>query len=134
MGSEASIPAGVLDLTLELFPKGGECEGVGSEGVMGEEVIAAQLALERQRGAERERLFLVYAKQWWAEFLQVREEHAKRPVTIFARDEGGISRLVCSFVRPLKAGHLLDSPRQAACYVSLVPFERPGSAGERVWG
>ena len=52
VGSEASIPAGVLDLTLELFPKGGECEGVGSEGVMGEEVIVGQRPSSPSRDSE----------------------------------------------------------------------------------
>ena len=139
VGSESSIPAGILDLRLELFPKGEEecgVEGVanGGRGALGGEVVAAQISLERQRRAEHERLFLVYAKQWWAEFLQVRREHAGRPVRIFARDESGRSRFVCSFVRPLSAGRLLDSPRHAARFVSLVPFERAVTVGRCAGG
>lgn len=35
--------------------------------------------------SERERLFLVYAKQWWKEYLQIRDTHQNRLVKIFAQ-------------------------------------------------
>lgn len=44
-----------------------------------------QFTLERQRTAEKERLFLVYAKQWWREYLQIRPTHNTRLVKIFAQ-------------------------------------------------
>lgn len=44
-----------------------------------------KLALERQKTAEKERLFLVYAKQWWREYLQIRPSHNSRLVKIFAQ-------------------------------------------------
>ncbi|KAG7234978.1 hypothetical protein INR49_003475, partial [Caranx melampygus] len=45
-------------------------------------------------------------------------------VKIFAQDENGISRPVCSYVRVLRAGRLLESPRQAARFVSLLAHEK----------
>lgn len=121
VGSEAKIPAGLLELKLEILPK--------SEEVLHPEVVSTQLGLEKQRCAERERLFLVYAKQWWKEYLQIRPAHSQRLVKIFAQDEGGGSHPVCAYVRPLRAGRLLDSPRHAARFVSLIPFERASSVG-----
>ena len=47
-----------------------------------------------------------------------------RPVKIFAADEGGQHHCVCSFVRPLRSGRLLETPRHAARFVSLIPLER----------
>lgn len=44
-----------------------------------------QQSLERQRTAEKERLFLVYAKQWWREFLEIRPSHQSKMVKIFAQ-------------------------------------------------
>lgn len=41
--------------------------------------------LEHSKSTERERLFLVYAKQWWKEFLEIREEHRTRLVKIFGQ-------------------------------------------------
>lgn len=52
---------------------------------MGEDVVSAQIALEKGKQAEKERLFLVYAKQWWKEFLQIRSQHRERLVKIFAQ-------------------------------------------------
>uniref|UniRef100_A0A8C2T5X5 Centrosomal protein of 76 kDa n=1 Tax=Coturnix japonica TaxID=93934 RepID=A0A8C2T5X5_COTJA len=80
--------------------------------------------LERQKTAEKERLFLVYAKQWWREYLQIRPTHNSRLVKIFAQDENGVNRPVCSYIRPLRAGRLLDTPRQAARFVSVLGYER----------
>ena len=85
--------------------------------------------LEHNRIAERERLFLIYAKQWWREFLQIRSSHTNRLVKIFAQDECATNRPVCAFVRPLHAGRLLDSPRQAARFVSLLGYEHTQSVG-----
>ena len=52
---------------------------------LSEDVLAAQVSLEKSRQAERERLFLVYAKQWWKEYLQIRTQHRERLVKIFAQ-------------------------------------------------
>ena len=121
VGPEARITPGILDMRVDLMPHPSE--------PLHSDLLAAQLGLEKQRRSERERLFLVYAKQWWKEFLQLRSTHAQRLVKIFAADEAGLSRLVCSYVRPLRAGRLLDSPRHAARFVSLVPFEKTGMVG-----
>lgn len=121
VGVEAKITPGILDLRIDLVPP--PSDPVHSD------LFSAQLGLEKQRRAEKERLFLVYAKQWWKEFLQLRPDHSQRLVKIFASDEAGVSRLVCCYVRPLRAGRLLDSPRHAARFVSLFPFEKIGSVG-----
>ena len=114
VGSEAKISPGLLELRLEVFPKAPPLQSV---------FLSAHGETERLQTTERERLFLVYSKQWWQEFLQIRPEHGRRLVKIFAQDETGRSRCVCSFVRPLRAGRLLDGSRHAARFVSLVPFE-----------
>ena len=121
VSSEGNVPAGVLDVQLESLPR---CDDV-----IGPEVLAAQLSLEKQRTGERERVFLVYSKQWWKEYQNVRASHADRLVKIFAHDENGVSHPVCSYVHPMRAGRLLDGPRHAARYVSLIPYERAPSVG-----
>ncbi len=131
VGTEAKISPGILDLGIDLMPRPHE--------PLHSEVLSAQLSLERQRIAEKERLFLVYAKQWWKEYLQLRPEHAQRLVKIFAPDEVCVSKLVCCYVQPLRAGRLLESPRHAARFVSLIPFEKTGSVGNggccsEIWG
>ncbi|CAL1548119.1 unnamed protein product [Lymnaea stagnalis] len=120
-GNEAQVSAGILDLQLELFPKPSQ--------FIEENVVRVQLDMERKHQAERERLFLVYAKQWWKEYLQIRDAHQERLVKMFAQDENGTKRPVSSYVKPLRAGRLLDTPRQAARFVALMHHEKLQSLG-----
>lgn len=121
VGSECKVAAGVLNLKLELYPPLTE--------TLSPDVITTQRSLEKQKTAEKERLFLVYAKQWWQEFLEIRPSHQSKLVKIFAQDENGVNRPVCSYVRVLRAGRLLESPRQAARFVSLLAQERAPVVG-----
>ncbi|XP_065524023.1 centrosomal protein of 76 kDa isoform X2 [Lathamus discolor] len=116
VGTESKVSAGVLNIRLEMYPQ--------LDKTLSPEVINTQFALERQKTAEKERLFLVYAKQWWREYLQIRPTHNTRLVKIFAQDENGVNHPVCSYIRPLRAGRLLDTPRQAARFVSVLGYER----------
>ncbi|XP_019380599.1 PREDICTED: centrosomal protein of 76 kDa isoform X2 [Gavialis gangeticus] len=57
---------------------------------------------------------------------------------INTQDENGINRPVCSYIRPLRAGRLLDTPRQAARFVSVLGYERApvvggGSGKQEQW-
>uniref|UniRef100_A0A3Q1ESH5 Centrosomal protein 76 n=1 Tax=Acanthochromis polyacanthus TaxID=80966 RepID=A0A3Q1ESH5_9TELE len=108
-------------VSLELYPPLTE--------TLSADIISTQQSLERQRTAEKERLFLVYAKQWWREFLEIRPSHQSKLVKIFAQDENGVNRPVCSNVRVLRAGRLLESPRQAARFVSLLAHEKAPVVG-----
>ncbi|XP_041454827.1 centrosomal protein of 76 kDa-like [Lytechinus variegatus] len=121
VGSESKVPVGILEVKLELLPK--------MDQLLTDEVVATQISLERNRIAERERLFLVYAKQWWREFLQIRPTHQNRLVKIFAQDENGVNRPVCAFVKPMRGGRLLDSARHAARFVSIIGYERVSAVG-----
>lgn len=44
--------------------------------------------------------------------------------SLFPQDENGINRPVCSYIKPLRAGRLLDTPRQAARFVNVLGYER----------
>ncbi|XP_019401150.1 PREDICTED: centrosomal protein of 76 kDa isoform X2 [Crocodylus porosus] len=57
---------------------------------------------------------------------------------INTQDENRINRPVCSYIRPLRAGRLLDTPRQAARFVSVLGYERApviggGSGKQEQW-
>jgi len=45
------------------------------------------------------------------------------------KDENCVNRPVCSYLRPLRAGRLLESPLQAARFVSLLGYEKTTSVG-----
>ncbi|XP_068179754.1 centrosomal protein of 76 kDa [Antennarius striatus] len=116
VGNESKVPAGVLNVKLELYPPITETLNI--------DIIIAQQSLERQRTAEKDRLFLVYAKQWWREFLEIRPSNKSRMLKIFAQDENGINRPVCSYVHVLRAGRVIENPRLASRFVSLLAQER----------
>ena len=115
-GAESKVPAGVLNVCLQLVPM--------LEDPLREDIIATQLGMEHSKNTERERLFLVYAKQWWKEYLEIRDDHKNRLVKIFAQDENGINRPVCSYIKPMRTGRLIDTPRQAARFVSLIGYNK----------
>ncbi|CAF0859272.1 unnamed protein product [Didymodactylos carnosus] len=119
--AENKLPVGLLNVCLQLIPPLNE--------PLPDDILAAQLDLEHSRSTERERLFLVYAKQWWKEYLEIREEHKTRLVKIFGQDENGVNHPVFTFVRSLRSGRLLDTPRQAARFVSLINYERHSVVG-----
>ena len=121
IGSESRVPVGILEIRFEILP--------AIPQALSEDVVKAHRNLEKNRQAEKERLFLVYAKQWWKEYLQIRPEHKDRLVKIFAQDENGHNRPTCSYVYPMRAGRLLDTPRQAARFVSLIGYEKPQTVG-----
>lgn len=128
-GPEAKLSVGLLDVKIELIPR--------AEDQLSKEVIEAQLKLEHNRLTEKERLFLVYAKRWWQEYIQIRPVHSKRLVKIFAQDENTVNRFVCSYLKPLKSQRFLDTPRQAARFVSLLAYEEApivgGGSRSEVW-
>ena len=67
----------MVNVCLQLIPPMNES--------ISDDILAAQLDLEHTKSTERERLFLIYAKQWWKEFLEIREEHRTRLVKIFGQ-------------------------------------------------
>ncbi|KAJ7418400.1 Centrosomal protein of 76 kDa [Willisornis vidua] len=77
VGTESKVSVGVLNIRLEMYPQLNK--------MLSPEITSTQFTLERQKTAEKERLFLVYAKQWWREYLQIRPTHNTRLVKIFAQ-------------------------------------------------
>ncbi|CAD5114295.1 DgyrCDS3437 [Dimorphilus gyrociliatus] len=128
VGAENKVTVGILDIQLEFIPHFSEGQ------IVDDDIFNGQISLEKNHASEKERLFLIYAKQWWKEYLQIRTLHRERLVKIFAQDENGVNRVVCSFIKPLRASRLLDTPRQAARFVALIGYEKLScvGAGERV--
>ncbi len=77
IGSEAKIPIGILNVCIQLNPCLNE--------PLKEDILSVQLGLEYSKNIERERLFLIYTKQWWREFLELRDDHKNRYIKIFAQ-------------------------------------------------
>ena len=123
---EASVSAGVIPVQFELLPR--PTTGAAAA-PLAEGELAAQMRAEREADADTDRHLFAAAKAWWRDYLQIRPDHAGRPVKLFARAEDGTNRPVCHFVRPLRAGRLLRSAGEAARFVSLLHHARPQPVG-----
>ncbi|XP_065178764.1 centrosomal protein of 76 kDa-like [Sycon ciliatum] len=112
--SESNLPIGVLEVELQLMPP--------PRGEVSAQVLSSQLEYEYSCKVEADTLLMNYVKQWWKDYLGVRSSHGSRHVKLFVKDENGDSHMVCSLLRPLRAGREISSPRQAARFVSLFPY------------
>jgi centrosomal protein CEP76 len=108
--SDGRVPPGVICLQWELVPIHVSVD---------KSLLQSQLQLEHRKETERKRLFFIYSKNWWDEFISLRPNHSQRMVKIFAENERGDVHLVCSFVKPVSLGRVLDSPRHAGRFTSL---------------
>ena len=122
-GSQAKIkvPVGVLDMRLDIVPL--------PETSVKAADIARGLRAKSMRKQELQRQFFQYSRVWWKEYIDISPTFKNRLVKIFAEDEWGGHKPVCYFVQPLRAGRVLDSPRHAARFVSLIPYTKIEAVG-----
>lgn len=118
-GASSGVPSGLLELQIETIPAGRRYS---------EEDIANAVHDQRTQTTALDREFLIYARRWWAEFHGVRAQHAERRVKVFAAGANGRLLPVTHFVAPLLPDRALDTPADAARFVSAVQFERPEDA------
>ena len=117
--SDCGISIGILNLRLKIVPL--------LKDVVTVKELELQQKAESNSASERNRLFLFYTKQWWNEFINLRQSHNERNVKIFADDEYKNTRLACSFLQPIRS-HLIESPSQASRFVSLFSFDEDRSS------
>lgn len=123
LGEEATLPLGALEFKLELLPQ------PRPESCLTEAELMLMLKAQRDAQVEAERKFFAYARSWWAEYTALNPAHASRAVKLFAMSELGTQRPVAAYLRPLRAERLLQTPRHAAHFVSLIRHEREPTAG-----
>jgi len=114
-GIESKVSKGILEIRLELLPRPNVFVTANE--------ISQQLSIERNREIQAEREFYMYCKQWFDEFLQIRESHKRRLVKLYAETEDGSSVPVVSYLSPLRADRQINSPSEAARFVSLFAYE-----------
>ncbi|XP_049952311.1 centrosomal protein of 76 kDa-like isoform X1 [Schistocerca serialis cubense] len=121
VGAENTIPVGTVEVKVSLVPALSQ--------PLSQNVITAQKNLEKSVRTERCKIFLLYAKTWWKDYLSVRSEHSTRTVKIYAQDENLETKPVFTFLKAMEVGRpFLETPRQAAWFVSLIPLENPDAS------
>lgn len=93
------------------------------------ELVPTLIQQHQEDLSKSSRSFYLTAKDWWDRVRQSYPVVQERSIKVFAEDELRQHRCVCSFVSPIKPCRTLDSPRHAARFVSLIPFEREISVG-----
>ena len=88
VGMEASVPAGLVELELQLIPQ--------PRSLIGEYELGSVLGDGAAQRAERERKFIVYARQWWRDFLAIRDDHKLRLIKV--REKNMEFSVSCVFV------------------------------------
>ncbi|CAG9577320.1 conserved hypothetical protein [Leishmania major strain Friedlin] len=122
-GRNAGVPAGIVDLQLELVSK----KRIRYK----EEDIVSRVEQQRVAVTNSDREFLVYSRRWWSEYQGLRPTHKDRKVRLFASTSTGRMVPLTHFISPIQAECGLDSPQDAARFVSLlrVTAEGTGSIG-----
>lgn len=121
-GGKLNIPIGILDFRMDKFPSTPK----PPESI---DTYTQRTKEERNETLIKSRRFYQYARQWWNEFAEISPIHKERLVKMFAQDELGDYRCVCTFIQPLQPKGIIDSPNHAARFVSLIPFQRTEVVG-----
>lgn len=127
------VPVGLLPVTLQLLPQ----PGVSS--ALPRSEVQYQIDKSGARITDAQRAFFSYSKAWWTEYKGLHPSFKRRLVKIFGESETGEFLPVSTYVTPLSPDRVIDSPAEAARFVSLLPYRQPeaavgaGSAKREVW-
>ena len=130
VGAKSKVAVGALYLQIDVMPKTKKIEFISDR------LVNEQINLEKKYEREIAHSFFEYSNEWWKDYKQIRTGYDKRLIKIYAESEDGTYKPVVSLVQPLRTNRLIDSPLQAARFVSLIPFERsenPGGTRNEVW-
>lgn len=129
-GTKSKVSIGILFFQMDVMPKAKRGDFISDR------LVNEQISLEKKYEREAAHAFFEYSNEWWKDYKQIRHGFDKRLVKIYAESEDGTYKPVSTLVQPLKTNRLLDSPLQAARFVSLIPFERnenPGGSRNETW-
>ncbi|KAJ3256862.1 Centrosomal protein of 76 kDa [Boothiomyces macroporosus] len=85
---------GVLDITIELNPKAN---------LLQKEHVEYHFSRQDKLVSGQFSRYLMFAKQWWNDYLQIRSSHSTRLVKIFANNEMGKRAPVTNFIHPTQS-------------------------------
>ena len=124
-GTRQAASFSVLRVALDVVALGDRSEGATLEPPFDEGSVRREMALDATRHAEEARAFYLYAKGWWKEYSERDAAFCDRAVKLFARDEAGEVRCVCSFLTPLRGERVRPDPRPR-----VIASPRGGGGGE----
>ena len=128
-----SVNVGTVDMVLSLSPV------VDKSNLLSESAIMDQLNSERKNEVEKTQDFVQYSTEWWEDYKTIHPSHSSRLVKLFLPTEDReyySYKPACALIEPILVGRAINTPYEAARFVSLIPFERrenPGGAKIEIW-
>ncbi|QDZ21881.1 centrosomal protein [Chloropicon primus] len=108
----STLVPGAIDLTLRVVP--------ALSDPIDKVEYNRQIREEEMARTNKFTNFLNLAKTSWNEFINKSEYFKQRPTKLIAYGEDGLQHCSCEFLKPLKCGRVLRTPKQAAYWVSLL--------------
>ena len=128
-----NLNVGTVEMTLSLLPL------IDKLNLLSQSAITDQLNDERKREIETTQDYIEYTSAWWEDYKSIRPSHASRLVKIFLptedREYYAYKPANC-LISPIYLGRSINTPYEAARFVSLIPFERrenPGGEKIEIW-
>ena len=108
----STLVPGAIDLTLRVVPALTEpVDKVDYNRQIREEEMAKSSKFTH---------FITVAKSSWSDYISKSEVFKQRPIKLIAYGEDGLQHCSCEFLKPLKCGRAIKTPKQAAYWVSLL--------------
>ncbi|KRW98306.1 hypothetical protein PPERSA_02083 [Pseudocohnilembus persalinus] len=114
---DEDILAGYLELSLDLYPK------IESRKQLTEREIQTQLTKEVEFKDIDTKEFYEFSKVWWNNFKKNYKGFENRIIKLYTQNELGMYIPSHSYVCCLRNINGIDSPEQAARFVSLIPYK-----------
>ena len=128
-----NVNVGTVEMGFSLMPL------VNKSHLLSEVSVRDQINEERKIEIEKNQDFINYSKLWWEDYKSIRPCNATRLVKIFLptedREYYAFKPAFC-LVDPIEVGREINTPYEAARFVSLIPYERrenPGGEKIELW-
>ena len=128
-----NVNVGTVEMTLSLIPL------LDKSNLLSQNMITDQLNDERKSEIEKTQDFIQYASLWWEDYKSIRPGNSNRIVKLFlpTEDRENYSyKPAPSLIESISSGRVINTPFEAARFVSLIPFERrenPGGEKIEIW-
>ena len=128
-----NLNVGTVTMTISLLPL------VDKQNLLNQTSITDQLNEERKNEIDISQDFINYTSVWWEDYKNIRPENSSRIIKLFLPTEDRefySYKPSMSLIESYNLGRNINTPYEAARFVSLLPYERrenPGGEKIEIW-
>jgi len=129
----SKLNVGTLEIQMSMLPF------VEKSKLLSERTIFDHINSEKKYETESAQDFIKYANDWWDDYKTIRQTHSTRLIKIFVPTEDRenyVFKPSTSLIEAITIGRAINTPFEAARFVSLIPYERkeaPGGQKVEIW-